>query len=68
VGKTTIAGTVARLLARRGRRVLAVDFDPNPGLELTLGRLRGFRPELQEATDAGRISLQFYVSHASLLG
>ena len=37
VGKTTIAGTMARLLARRGRRVLAVDFDPNPGLELTLG-------------------------------
>lgn len=36
-GKTTIAGTMARLLARRGRRVLAVDFDPNPGLELTLG-------------------------------
>jgi len=37
VGKTTIAGTLARLLARRGRRVLAVDFDPNPGLALTLG-------------------------------
>ncbi|MDQ6846989.1 MAG: AAA family ATPase [Candidatus Dormibacteraeota bacterium] len=37
VGKTTIAGTMARLLARRGRKVLAVDFDPNPGLELTLG-------------------------------
>lgn len=37
VGKTTIAGTLARLLARRGRPVLAVDFDPNPGLALTLG-------------------------------
>ena len=40
VGKTTIAGTMARLLGRRGRRVLAVDFDPNPGLELTLGLAR----------------------------
>lgn len=40
VGKTTIAGTMARLLARRGRKVLAVDFDPNPGLELTLGLQR----------------------------
>jgi len=37
VGKTTIAGTLARLLARRGRRVLALDLDPNPGLSWTLG-------------------------------
>lgn len=37
VGKTTIAGTLARLIARRGRRVLALDLDPNPGLTWTLG-------------------------------
>lgn len=37
VGKTTIAGTLARLLARRGRRVLALDLDPNPGMAWTLG-------------------------------
>ena len=37
VGKTTIAGTLARVLARRGRRVLALDLDPNPGLAWTLG-------------------------------
>lgn len=37
VGKTTIAGTLARLLARRGRRVLALDLDPNPGLGWSLG-------------------------------
>lgn len=37
VGKTTMVGTLARLLARRGRQVLAVDLDPNPGLALTLG-------------------------------
>jgi len=37
VGKTTLAGTVARLLGREGRRVLAVDFDECPGLAGTLG-------------------------------
>ena len=37
VGKTTIAGTLARLLARRGGRVVAVDLDPNPGLAWSLG-------------------------------
>ena len=36
-GKTSISGTMARLLARRGRRVLAIDGDSNPNLALTLG-------------------------------
>jgi CO dehydrogenase maturation factor len=36
-GKTTIAGTLARLLAQQGRRVLAVDADTNPNLSVTLG-------------------------------
>ena len=36
-GKTSISGTMARLLARRGHRVLAIDGDPNPTLALTLG-------------------------------
>jgi CO dehydrogenase maturation factor len=36
-GKTTIAATVARLLARRGRSVLAVDGDTNPNLAQALG-------------------------------
>ena len=36
-GKTTIAGTLARVLARRGQRVLAIDADSNPNLALTLG-------------------------------
>lgn len=36
-GKTTIAGTLARALARRGHRVIAVDGDSNPNLALTLG-------------------------------
>ena len=36
-GKTTIAATLARLLARGGRRVLAVDADTNPNLGVMLG-------------------------------
>jgi CO dehydrogenase maturation factor len=36
-GKTSISGTMARLLARDGHRVLAIDGDSNPNLALTLG-------------------------------
>jgi CO dehydrogenase maturation factor len=36
-GKTSISGTLARLLGRQGRRVLAIDGDSNPNLALTLG-------------------------------
>ncbi|MDQ6797584.1 MAG: AAA family ATPase, partial [Actinomycetota bacterium] len=36
-GKSAIAGTVARALARRGTPVLAVDSDPLPGLAFSLG-------------------------------
>ena len=36
-GKTTIAGTLARALAQRGRRVVAIDADTNPNLASTLG-------------------------------
>lgn len=37
VGKTTLAGTFARLIARQGRRVVAVDADLNPNLGISLG-------------------------------
>lgn len=36
-GKTTISGTLARILADRGHAVVGVDADPNPNLGLTLG-------------------------------
>jgi CO dehydrogenase maturation factor len=36
-GKTSISGTLARLLARDGHKVLAIDGDSNPNLALTLG-------------------------------
>jgi CO dehydrogenase maturation factor len=37
VGKTVVAGTIARALARDGHRVLALDADVNPMLGITLG-------------------------------
>ena len=46
-GKTTIAGTLARIFAGEGRNILAIDGDPNPNLALTLGMSRD---------DADRIS------------
>jgi CO dehydrogenase maturation factor len=36
-GKTTIAGTLARVLAARGQRVVALDDDSNPNLAITVG-------------------------------
>lgn len=36
-GKTTISGTLARLIGRNGTSVLAIDADTNPNLALTLG-------------------------------
>jgi len=58
-GKTTLAGLLARDLARRGHPVWAIDADTNPNLGLTLGvppgRLAEVRPLprsiLQERTD-----------------
>jgi CO dehydrogenase maturation factor len=36
-GKTTTAATLARILARSGARVTALDDDPNPNLSVALG-------------------------------
>nr|MBA3445070.1 hypothetical protein [Gemmatimonadales bacterium] len=44
-GKSVIAGTVARILARENQRVLALDVDTLPGLAFSLG--------LGRITDAG---------------
>ncbi len=46
VGKTTVAGTLARALAREGRRVLALDADSNPNLAIGLGISRQAMDEL----------------------
>ena len=37
VGKSAVAGTFARTLARQGTAVLAIDSDPMPGLAFSLG-------------------------------
>jgi CO dehydrogenase maturation factor len=55
-GKTVTSSTLARLLARRGRKVLAVDLDVNPGLAISLGLApteAGLPPEaIEEAPSA----------------
>ena len=48
-GKSTIAGTLARTLARRGEHVLALDSDMQPGLALSLGARVPDRPPLCDA-------------------
>lgn len=50
-GKSVIAGTMARVLARRGRRVLALDSDLVSGLALSLGAEEPSTPPLNEAVE-----------------
>src|SRR5437016_5434308 len=46
-GKTTLAGTLARVLGHRGQVVLAIDADTNPNLAVTLGLPREAAAHLQ---------------------
>lgn len=46
-GKTTISATLARLLAREGYHVTAIDGDPNPNLGVALGLSEEQRAQLQ---------------------
>ncbi len=76
-GKTTIAGTLARLLAGDGHKVLAIDGDPNPNLALTLGMARdeadkiNYIPpsimEMKKDSD-GNLKLSMTVSEEELIG
>lgn len=50
-GKSTVAGTLARCLARRGHRVLALDSDMQPGLSLSPGARVPDPPPLGEAAE-----------------
>ncbi len=45
-GKTTIAGTFARALARRSLNVLAIDGDTNPNLAISIGIPRETLPNI----------------------
>lgn len=50
-GKSVVAGTLARLLARHGDRVLALDSDMLPGLTLSLGADAPPVPPLLDAAE-----------------
>ncbi|HSH62073.1 MAG TPA: AAA family ATPase [Acidimicrobiales bacterium] len=56
-GKSTIAGTLARHVARSGRPVVAVDADPNPNLGVSIGMsqesVETMRPILNALLDSG---------------
>ncbi len=52
-GKSTIAGTFARLLARRGEPVLALDSDPMPGMPYSLGVAVDDHPIPEDVVVAG---------------
>jgi len=54
VGKTTIAGILARALARQGRSIVALDCDTNPNLGIALG----LTPETTERLAAVRQALE----------
>jgi len=52
-GKSLVTGTLARVLARRGHRVLALDSDTLPGLAYSLGAEVPETPPLLAATERG---------------
>lgn len=76
-GKTTLAGTLARILAEEGCKVLAIDGDPNPNLALTLGmqseeaeKIRNIPSsvvDFREESDGSR-KLYMTLSHQELIG
>ena len=76
-GKTTLAGTLARLLAKERCKVLAIDGDPNPNLALTLGmaseeadmikNIPSSVVEFREESDGSR-KLYMTLSHQDLIG
>lgn len=50
-GKSVLSGTLARVLARRGHQVLAIDSDPMPGLAHSLGVEEPDAPRLMAAAE-----------------
>jgi CO dehydrogenase maturation factor len=60
-GKTVLSSTLARLLAQRGRKVLAADLDTSPGLAISLGMApteAGLPPEAVEEHDGANYGWQ----------
>lgn len=52
-GKSVVTGTLARVLARRGRRVLVLDSDPLPGITYSLGAQPPEEAPLTAAVEPG---------------
>ena len=50
-GKSLVAGTIARMAAQRGDRVLALAADPMPGLARSLGTVDAAEPLLADAVE-----------------
>ena len=76
-GKTTLAGTLARVLARRQHGVLAIDGDPNPNLALTLGMARADADQIRSipsslvqsvTAPSGESSLRLTMERSMVLG
>ena len=74
VGKTTISSVLARTLARRGHRVIAVDCDSDPHLAMNSGiapeRIDAMRPFVERrgrgdtrSADAGATPVQLVSRH-----
>jgi CO dehydrogenase maturation factor len=64
VGKTTVAGTLARSLAREDADVLALDCDANPMLGVSLGvgmQRTDLLVGVRQAVDAGEAAHQLTV-------
>jgi len=75
-GKTTLAGTLARIFAERGQRIVAIDGDPNPNLALTLGmtpdaadRITYIPPSIMTLVkdEAGNAKLEPTMSNVALM-
>jgi len=51
VGKTTISGTLCRVLGKSGKNILAIDGDPNPNLAVVLGIDKNAKPQPNLSTN-----------------
>lgn len=74
VGKTTISAVLARELARRGRRVVAIDCDSDPNLGANIGigeagadRLRPFLDQSgsQRSVPSNRSAIQLLAEYGT---
>ncbi len=69
-GKSVVAGTLARMLARRGHRVAALDSDTLPGLAISLGlgpRTDALLLDAAEQDDKGRWRLKKGIGPATAI-